>query len=165
MDLSDSRALVAPPARPVLSFSPHPILLAQDRELVYEPFLPNETLAVYLARVGLLDRMGNQYFVLTLDGRRLPRTLWANCRPKPGALVNLYAVVRGGDDQKKNPLATVAMIAVSVFAPQVGAYFGGGFVGGLAQAGFILAGGMVVNQLLPPPMHLQRSDHSLGQTS
>ena len=82
MDLSESRALVPASARPVVSFSPHPILLAQDRELVYAAFQENETIEAYLVRTGLLERMGGQPFMLTVDGRRLPRTLWARCRPK-----------------------------------------------------------------------------------
>ena len=162
MDLSESRALVPAPAQPVLAYSPHPILLAQDRELVYALFLPNETIAAYLARVGLAERMGNQPFKLTVDGRRMPRALWARCRPKPGTLINLYALVRGGDGQKKNPLATVAMIAVMIFAPEVGAAFGGGFTGGVIQAGFVLGAGLIVNELFPPPRPELSNAQNLG---
>jgi hypothetical protein len=137
---------------PVLAYSPHPILLGKERELVYAAFLPNETIAEYLLRTGILARMGRQPFTLTVDGRRLPRTLWAHCRPKPGTLVNLYATVRGGDG-KKNPLATIAMLALIVWAPgvapQVGSAFGVSTA--VAQAGLMVVGGLVVNSIFPPP--------------
>jgi len=74
-------------ASPVVAFSPHPLLLAKERELECAPFLPQETIAAYLARTGIAARMGRQPFRLKLDGRQLPRALWAQCRPNPGTLI------------------------------------------------------------------------------
>src|SRR5574341_1290837 len=158
MDLSERRQLERD--RPVLAYSPHPILLGRDQELVYAAFLPNETILEYLRRTGLLERMARQPFVLTVDGRRLPRTLWAHCRPKPGTLINLYAIVHGGGGGKKNPLATIAMIALTVYAPQIAAGIGGPAAGTATAltttgqfiaAGIMVVGGMAINSIFPPP--------------
>lgn len=51
---------IAPSARHVVAFSPHPILLAKERELEYAQFLQHETIAEYLARTGIAARMGRQ---------------------------------------------------------------------------------------------------------
>ena len=162
--LLESRAVAA--RRPVLAWSPHPLLLAKERELVYEHFLPNETIIEYLKRTGLLERLGRQPFTLTVDGRRLPRTLWAHCRPKPGTLINLYATVRGGDG-KKNPIATVAMLALLYFsagttaapgwAAQAAAATGIG-TAAIWHAGIMVVGGMIIPPIFAAPW--PRKDHA-----
>lgn len=169
MDLSAGRTQLCRPrteaegSRPVVAFSPHPLLLAKERELVGAVFLPGETIAEYLVRTGIAARMGRQPFRLKLDGRQIPRALWARCRPKPGTLIELYAVVRGGDG-KKNPIATIAMIALIYYTG--GASSGGAAGGSLGAAaataagvgtaagwglGILVVGGMVINSVFPPP--------------
>ena len=163
MDLSDATHLGR---RPTLAFSPHPLQAARDRDLTYAVFLPGETIAAYLERTGIAARMGRQPFVLTIDGRQVPRALWAGCRPKPGTLINLYAIVRGGGGGKKNPMATVLQIALMVAAPGIGeivgtaagltgeafSLFGQSVTWGRIIGGAISTlGGMAINALLPPP--------------
>ncbi len=164
MDLSEQRIL-RPSGAPVLAWSPHPLEPARDREIVHSVFYPGETLAQYLERVGLLRRLGQRPVVLTIDGRRVPRELWPHCRPRPGTLINLYAVVRGGGGGgKKNPIATVLQIALMVAVPELGlgdklagAFgLGGetffGIAAGKIFGGAIsVIGGLVVNALFPPP--------------
>lgn len=131
--------------------------------MLYVEFAPGETIAQYLNRTGMLARMGRQPFALTIDGRRLPRALWARCRPRPGTIIGLHAVVRGGGGGGgKNPLATIAMIALMVYAAPVaagalGASAGGALgvsaaVGGhIVTAGTLVLGGLAINRLFPPP--------------
>jgi len=170
MDLSEHVA--ARPAAPAagsaaLVFSPHPIQLERDRELVYAHFLPQETIAEYLERVGIAARIGRQPVILTVNGRRVPRELWARCRPKPGTLINLYAVVRDIGGGKKSPLATIAMIALMVAGQAWGATLAASLgvpAGGIQILGATITqqmigsaiittlGGLVVNPFAPPPL-------------
>lgn len=167
MDLSEATRGALGEARgletrqPVVVFSPHPLQAARDRQLEYAHFLPNETIAAYLERTGILARMGRQPFVLTIDGVRVPASLWARCRPKTGTLINLYAVVRGGGGAKKNPLGVIAMIALMVTVPGaqgLGAKLAGSAFGtalglsvNVASVGLMVLGGLAINTVFPPP--------------
>lgn len=173
MDLSERAHLEH--AAPVLAFSPHPLQAAKDRDLVYAEFLRGETIWAYLVRTGIAARMGRQPFVLTIDGRRLPRSLWAHCRPRPGTLIGLHAVVRGGGGGK-NPLATIAMIALIAYsggaatallgAQTAGtAAFGSLTYGAIATGALVVAGGLAINRIFPPPRPDLSRAQNLGQES
>lgn len=146
--------------RPVLAYSPHPLQASRNRELIYAAFLPRETISAYLARTGVADKIGRRALVLEINGRRVPRALWHCTRPKPGTLINLCAAVHGGGGSGKNPIATIAMIALMVYAPQIAVGLGGtaaGTAAGLTTFGKILSvgvmafGGLAVSSCLPPP--------------
>jgi hypothetical protein len=139
------------PKRAVASISPHPLLPAKDRALEYAVFLPNETISAYLKRTGLAERMGRQPFMLTINDRKLPRALWARCKPKPGSLIHLYATVHSQDGQEgdgadKNPLMIAAYIALIYFSGGVGAAYGT-----FAGAAVMVVGGMAISKMFPPP--------------
>src|SRR4051812_21504447 len=98
--------------QPTLVWRPHP-LNSEGQELTWVNFLPDENIQAFLERSGFLQRMGRQPFSLTINGRRVPREMWKHCRPNPGVLIDLYAVVGFGGGSK-NPVATIAMIALIV---------------------------------------------------
>jgi len=149
--------------QPTLIWAPHPFQREVGREIRYIPFEAGESILSYLKRVGIFERMGRQPFMLTIDGRRIPRSLWSLTHPKAGTQINLYALVHGGEGTKKNPLAIISIIALSVFAPQfAGAIAGKGASAmalGLWKAGIMIVGGMIINELFPPP----RPDMSAAQ--
>lgn len=162
--MSEATQLV--PARTVVSLSPHPLMPQRDRELQYAVFLPKETIGEYLRRTGMAQRMGRQPFMLTINDRKLPRALWERCKPQPGSLIHIYAMVRdNGDDNgggEKNPVAIVAMIALM--------YFTNGAVNAdtmspFAAAAVTVVGGMVINRMFPPPKpRLPGRDGSSGDS-
>lgn len=159
MGVSDAGQLQA--GAPVLVFSPHPLDPAREREVLTAVFYPGETIAQYLERSGIARRLAGRRVICAINGRRVPRELWPHCRPRPGTLINLYAVVRGGGGGKKNPIATVLSLALTVFAPELGglAAKGLGLSGTLFGVGIntilehaiSIVGGLVINQLFPPP--------------
>lgn len=140
---------------PTLVWSPHPLMPEKDREHVYAPIQPNESIHQFLDRTGLLQRMGRQHFVLTINGRYVPRELWSKCYPKPGTIMNLYAVVRGGGEGSKNPIATILTIGLTFVAPWAAVnIFGmtaGSLGAGLVAAGITAVGGLAINAIFPPP--------------
>jgi sulfur carrier protein ThiS len=148
-------------------YSPHPLMPAVDRETLYVPVIAGETIAAYLERLGLTARMGRRPVVVSIDGYRVPREMWAHCRPRVGKLVHVQAIVHGGGGGGgKNPIATVLTIALMVFAPYIAAGLAGfgataagiaaaelsmGFAFKALTVGISLIGGMVINSLFPPP--------------
>lgn len=166
MEITDCKELtVIEKKPPVLVYSPHPILMSQDREIIYAQFQAGESLGAYLYRVGILQRLGRQPMNATINGIRVPRELWFRCYPKVGTIINLYAIVRGGGDDDgggKNPVATIAMIALMVVATWA---FGPGGAAGLpglsaalAYTAVVIIGGLVINSLFPPPKIKKKAD-------
>lgn len=140
--------------QPALVYSPHPLLAAAGRQLVASPFLPGESIAAYVERVGV--RLGSQPVVLHLNDGLVPRSAWAFTFPRPGDLITIRAVVRGGGGGGggSDPVRVVAMIAVMVMAPQFAGMMGftqGTLAFAAAQATFAVGGMLLVNSLLPPP--------------
>ena len=80
-----------------------------------------------------------------VGGVEVPRELWAKVRPK--ALVPIHCTVMPAGGGARKVLRTIAMIAVAVFAPQVGLLFGSQLVGAAA----FMIGSLLVNALIPPP--------------
>jgi hypothetical protein len=99
-------------------------------------------------------------FIAVLDGRPVLRADWDRV-PAIGqtlAFVDAAAIPQGGD--KSNPLLIVAMLAVAVFAPQIGMLAYESMVGAAAvtSTGYAIAGAAatfvgaaLVNALIPPP--------------
>ncbi len=171
MDLSEQHALVpvSPARQPTLVYSPHPLLPVVDRRIESIPFLPGETIAAYLDRVGIRLRGPA---VLTLNTVRVPREMWARTRPKPGMMITLRAAVAGGGGGGgKDPMRTVLTIALIAASAGAGAaaagYFAQGAAAGSAWAaggaaymavgaavgGAVMVGGsLLINSLLAPPL-------------
>jgi hypothetical protein len=134
-------------ALPALVVSPHPLLPQAAREIHYAPFAEGETVEDYLRKIGF--RPGARDWLLAVDGCPVPRAYWSRIRPKPGTLVTLRALVHGGgDDGGKNPLATVASLAVMVFAPELGLGLASGLMGGEVAATTFLWGSSITGAMI-----------------
>lgn len=138
-----------PSTLPTVVFSPHPVLMAKDRRMSWESLFPGETILSFLDRTGILREL-NRPVVLTLNGHRIPRHLWGTTRPKPGTIINIYAIAQ------EDAIRIVASIAVVAFATWVvgpaGLGLAGTFWGGVITAGIVVVGGILVNKLFPPPV-------------
>lgn len=136
---------------PSLVWSPHPILAAAGRRLEYAEFQPCESIAQYLARVGV--KLGSQPAALYLDGEYIPRGEWPLTFPASGQLITLRALVQDGEGGS-NPLQIVLTIVVLVAsyytAGAVGAAYGSAY-GAVAGAAVTIAGNLLISALLPPP--------------
>lgn len=140
--------------RPIAIFSPHPLMPARDRQFMTDAFAAGETLDAYLRRTGLMAAIGRRPVVLTINGHRVPRHLWAYTRPRPGVLIHVRAIVQGGGGGK-NPIATLASLAIMVFNP-AGALLGEAaktaLIGSLTLGTAVnFALGLAANLLFPPP--------------
>lgn len=93
----------------------------------------------------------------------IPQEKWGSVHPKGGASVAIVFVPHGGG-KKKNPLATIMSIALTVAAPYAGAaiagasggwagnlFLGTSFIGRIAGGAVSIIGGLIVNALAPPP--------------
>lgn len=92
--------------------------------------------------------------IVEIEGREVPRRLWAHVRPRAGKRVHAYCVgaLQGGS--VKRIIGAVVMIAVAVFAPQFGAWAAGAFGFGSAaawSAGFMMLGTLAASALTKPP--------------
>lgn len=81
-----------------------------------------------------------------IGGYEVPRELWARVRPKAMVPIHCTVMPAGGGGARKI-LRTIALVAVAVFAPQVGLLFGSQLVGAAA----FMIGSLLVNALIPPP--------------
>ncbi|MCE8042427.1 hypothetical protein HOP60_09705 [Halomonas daqingensis] len=99
----------------------------------------------------------------------VPRSRWARVRPKPSAMVSIKVLPQGGGGGSKNPLRTIATIAVIAAASAVtggaaagllGSNFVAGTIGAsVLGAGVAAVGMLAVNAIAPvrPPSFDQRS--------
>ena len=143
--------------RPQAVYSPNALTPAERRVTVYDQLQPAETLAAYLERTGLAALIRHRPVLLTIDGHRVPRELWRHVRPRPGTLIGIRAVLQGGGGGGgKNPIATIASLAIMVFNPASAilssAAYSSTLIGSftVGQA-FNAALGLAVNALFPPP--------------
>jgi hypothetical protein len=119
-DLTPSTCRALVPVGPLLRLdrhqpqavvSLHPFGL--DRRVRYALLEPGESIAAYFDRIGLAFPGP---VVLTLSGRRVPRELWRVTRPRPGQLIEVQAVVQGGNGTGQKVVGAILMV--------VGVYFG-----------------------------------------
>jgi len=136
---------VVPRQQPSLVVSLHPISAGANRQIISTPFLPGESIAHYLQRVGV---QFNQPVALSLNGKRIAFEHWASTYPQPGDMLTARALVQGGGDGGSDPLRIILTIAVLAYAPQLAGALGAGTVG----TSLITLGGMLlVNALVPTP--------------
>ena len=136
----------------VLVYSPHPLLPAANRQILFSPFHPNETIADYLTRHDIFISP-KETCHLFLDGVLVPREYWYRVKPKPGHFIVIRGAVHGGGGGGKNPLATVLMIAVAVMAPMAAPAMGlaaGTMAATMVTAGIRLAGALVIGAIFAP---------------
>lgn len=99
-------------------------------------------------------------YVAFLDGQPVLRAQWELVPEDDQSLafIDVNALPQGGGKGGSDPLRTVLMIGVMIYAPQLGALMGGslfGAVGGISTgvwtAGFMMVGQALVNAIIPPP--------------
>lgn len=136
---------------PTLVWSPHPLLAQAGRRVLYGEFLPGESIAAYLERMGV--RLRGAPHVLQVNGVTVPAHWWRHVRPKPGTLITLRARVEGGGDGGKNPIAAVLSIVLLVVAPALEGMVAPmlGVTTQVAGALITFVGSMIINSLFPPP--------------
>lgn len=93
-----------------------------------------------------------------VGGREVARQHWGLVRPKPGRIVSIAVVPEGGKDAVRL-LATVAIIAASVFLPGAIGFAPGTFAAAAATAAIGIGGTLLLNTLIPP------SRQKLGNSS
>lgn len=118
---------------PSLIFCPHPLLPAANRRIEYIEFAPGESIAEYLARVGIRLRGPAR---LEVDGYVVPCDEWAHVCPQPGSLITLRALAAGGGGGDSDPMPVVLSLALMVAAPGLGA----GLAGWALEAGVLPMG-------------------------
>lgn len=99
-----------------LTHHPHPLLPAAGRETHMRAWRYGETVRETLVRCGFDV---HQEIVIGLNDRLLTVAEWDIVLPQPGDIINVHVAVSGGDDGS-NPLAVVASLALSFFAPGIG---------------------------------------------
>ncbi|KDD44793.1 bacteriophage lambda tail assembly protein I [Bordetella bronchiseptica OSU095] len=138
------------PVTPALMVVRNPFVASEGREAFCAAFLPGETLGRYCERMGvaLPSRVVNVWH----NGRPVPLALWHLLIPRQGDQVVIRAKGEGGGGGGK-VLRTVAMLALVIAAPQLGALaFGAGTIGAAAlTSGIMIGGSLLINALLPPP--------------
>lgn len=137
-------------ASPSLVVHPH-ALVGDGRVAVVDAFRERETLGDYIKRTGVIVPAGP--VAVWHNGHRVPDALWRRLIPRAGDQVIIRARVLGGGGGGSKVLRTVAMIALVIAAPQLGALaFGAGTIGATAlSAGIMIGGSFLINALLPPP--------------
>ncbi len=124
----------------------------RDRDVKALPLAPGMSLALLRA----------QYFpagmdvAVSVNGALVPVTQQELVTLREGDQIALIPVLHGGGDDGggKNILRTIALIALVVAAPGIGAYLAWGTgVGSVAlwTMGAMIVGGLLINALLPPP--------------
>ncbi|MET4817577.1 host specificity factor TipJ family phage tail protein, partial [Endozoicomonas lisbonensis] len=118
----------------------------------FYPVKENQTIREWLRENDGFARLRKDPAVCVVDGVELCHKDYD--RPIDQA-VCFVALPRGGDSGS-NPFAAIAMIALMVVAPYaagaVGGAMGLGTVGtAVVQAGIMIAGGAMINAMLPPP--------------
>lgn len=85
--------------------------------------------------------------VVRIGGHPVPEALWDRVRPKPGAMILCYRPERLHGGSTRQILGAVLMVALAVFAPYAGAFFGSQLVG--VAVG--LVGSLAIAALTKPP--------------
>jgi len=99
----------------------------------------------------------HDYIDVTIDGILITKEEWETTYAKPNNVVYLAVMPRGGGDSGKNPLAMIAGIALTIFAPYAAGILtgAGGLLAGasasLVGAGIMFVGSLLISALFPPP--------------
>jgi hypothetical protein len=124
---------------------PHP--LTTEGRTVHQALhvRPGASLADIARQVGA--DLDDGAWTITIQGREVPRELWARTRPVSGTLVQVRR--RPGKDVAR-AVALIALAYVSFYAPWAPWAGMGGFGGFALKAGVYMAGSWIVNKVLPP---------------
>ncbi len=88
-----------------------------------------------------------------VDGRFVAAADWAAVRLTGGEIVTLRAALRGGGDSDPlRVILTIAVIAASFYVPGALGFAAGSWQAGLVSAFIQIAGGVLINALVPPQL-------------
>lgn len=138
---------------PNLVLLPHPAT-TEGRELVCRPIRKNETLRAYLRRLEILPADTGAW-ALSVNSQFVPPEKWAKRRLRASDLIEMRRVAR--DD---STMRMVGMLALAVAAAYTGGAAAAAYGAAAGSAAFTgisigvsaavtIAGGMVLNQVLP----------------
>ena len=140
-----------------VSAAPHPFRIATVQRVIITGSTLSEILEEFQPELEL-----RPFAHIFLSGHLIPEENWRLIRPKSGTRVEIRVVPTGGGGGKKNPIRLILQIAVlaaSIFLPPLlfseaflaGSIIGSLTVGKLISGGILLAGGLLVNAIAPPP--------------
>lgn len=125
----------------------------RDRETAKLNFDPAKNLADYMQGLDDVDQWS-----VSINGEPYAPDDWTFITPAPNDYITVMPIPYGGGGGGKNVMRMVALVAVAVVAPYAAAYMLGTTVAAMGIAGAALtgvitmAGGLLVNALLPPSM-------------
>jgi hypothetical protein len=79
----------------VLVYSPHPLLPAADRQIIFAPFYDGESITYYLNRHNIFISPHIKV-KLFLGGVYVPREMWPFVKPKFGHVITIRGYASGG---------------------------------------------------------------------
>ena len=129
-----------------LVYNPLDINDRTDTELLFQP---GKSLSHYLDGLP-----GEIEWGVTLNANPIRSDVFGLVFPSEGDSLFIIPVPEGGGDDGKSILALVATVALSVFAPYAAGLITGatsGLAFTLAQAAISIAGGLLINALIPKP--------------
>lgn len=137
-------------------------MTAKNYTVVYarNPFNPLQDRSISTrsrrVRISALAPKTNLPFICLVNGNPVLRADWGR-RPLHGDIVAFVTLPQGGGGGGSNAIASIAMIALMVYAPMLAPGLASGMgitsaVGvSLVQAGIVMAGSALINAILPPP--------------
>jgi len=152
-----------------LTYCPHPMLSAVDRQYIEVPVLPKETLFDYLRRIKI--PIGVQPFVIGFNDRIVSLDESQALRPGKGDIITVRAALHNGGGGGSNPLVTILTIAVLVFAPyaafalasSVAATAAGASAVFFTTQAAVTVGGMLLIQAIAKPPALDTGDPAIAR--
>ena len=124
-----------------ISACPHPF---KAERIDYK--LPTGLTITEIVETIQIDPLLREYGVVFLDDMMVPTDRWHLVRPKPGIIVSIRMLPRGGGGFMRI-LATVAITALAITAMATL-----GPAGPFVAMGITIGGGLLMNLLLPPPV-------------
>jgi len=137
--------------RATTTYSPHPILPAQDRQ-TFNIELEGRTLQALLDALPIEETQRLDVHAYVND-KIVPREQWHTFELTQNDVVTLKQRLHGGDNS--NPLQIIATLALIYFTAGIGSGFAAGWTAGqvaVTQAVILVTGTLLINALFPPSL-------------
>lgn len=125
-----------------LMLRPHEF--SQDAGIVHVD--SGQSLRAMLVQACDGDDIADSELEVRVGGHVVPSAYWDKLTPKDGVAIHITRLSLSGGSARQL-IAVVALVALSIFAPQVGLYFGSQLLG----AGVFLLGSLAITALTKPP--------------
>ena len=146
-----------------LEVRPH--IMSEREKVVLHHIEPGTTIQKAIDKMEFIDpRVRELNLAVFIDGYQLEQALWVDTAFDPTSIkkIEIFAVLRGGGSgsgRNKQILALVAIIALAVasqgwsvaLTSGSGALVGTGISAGMAQAGIMIVGQLVISAVFAPP--------------